>query len=338
MILVFGATGFTGSMVVRQLCAMSLEVTAAARSAEKLAALAGELGVRTVVADVAEPGTLNAAAKSADVLLTTVGPYSKWGHVAADAALAAGIPYVDATGEPGWLRRMFRGEYAPRAAEAGIAMIPAIGYDYVPGNLAGSIALEHAGSDAVRVDVGYFLDGRNPRTTQSFSRGTLDSLKESAKATQFAFRGGRLTDVPKADRKIEFEFDGVVKTAVSIGSTEHFSLPRLAPQLAEVNAGLGWFGDEVAGDEPGQAGPDDDTRDRARTRVVAIARDATGSSLARVDVDGPNPYDLTGLLMAHYARAALNDELTGCGVLDPIESVGPDRFKEICAASELTAD
>lgn len=323
-------------MVVKELCALGLEVTAAARSAEKLSLLAAEYDVPTVVADVADPDSLAVAARNADVLLTTVGPYSKWGHVAADAALAAGIPYIDATGEPGWLRQMFLGDYAKRAAKAGVAMIPAIGYDYVPGNLAGATALESVGAAATRVDVGYFLHGRNPRTTESFSKGTLDSLKESSKATQYAFRGGELIDVPKADRKIEFDFDGTVRTAVSIGSTEHFALPRLAPQLTEVNAGLGWFGDDVAaGEDPAQAGPDDDKRGRARTRVVAVARDSDGNELARVDVDGPNPYDLTGLLMAHYANAALRNELTGEGVLDPIEAVGLDRFKKICAAAEL---
>lgn len=338
MILVFGATGFTGEMVVRQLRALQLPVTAAARSADKLAALAAEHDVTAVVADVAEPSALADAACAADVLVTTVGPYSRWGHVAADAALSAGIPYIDATGEPGWLRQLFRGEYAQRALDAGVAMIPAIGYDYVPGNFAGSLALARAGSEAVQIDVGYFLAGRNPRTTESFSKGTLDSLKESAKATQFAFRGGELVDVPKADRKIAFDFDGAVKTAVSIGSTEHFALPRLAPQLREVNAGLGWFGEDAgAAEDPGQAGPDDDRRGRARTRAVAIARDASGSELARVDIDGPNPYDLTGLLMAHYAQVALAGELAGTGVLDPIEAVGLDRFKAICAASELTA-
>lgn len=338
MILVFGATGFTGKLVVEQLSAAGNAVTAAARSADKLAALAEEFGVETVVADVADPAPLAGAARAADVLVTTVGPYSKWGHVAADVALAAGIPYVDATGEPGWLRQLFLGDYAARSSDAGVAMIPAIGYDYVPGNLAGAIALERAGAAATRIDVGYFLHGKNPRTTESFSKGTLESLKESSKAMQYAYRGGELVDVPKADRKIEFEFDGSVKTAVSIGSTEHFALPRLAPQLVEVNAGLGWFGEGAAAvEDPGQAGPDDGSRARARTRVVAVARDDAGDQLARVYVDGPNPYDLTGLLMAQYAQAALNGELQGAGVLDPIEAVGPDRFKKICAESELTA-
>ena len=40
---------------------------------------------------------------------------------------------------------------------------------------------------------------------------------------------------------LEFSLDGGHATAVAIGGTEHYGLPRIAPQLTDVNVGLGWF-------------------------------------------------------------------------------------------------
>ena len=115
MILVFGATGFTGRMVVESLVADGSTVRIAGRSEERLQKLSDQHGgLDWCVADVKSPETVAAAAEGCSVLVTTVGPYTWWGHVAADAALDAGIPYIDITGEPGWLRKVFD-EYGPKA-------------------------------------------------------------------------------------------------------------------------------------------------------------------------------------------------------------------------------
>ena len=49
---------------------------------------------------------------------------------------------------------------APPRRAAGAALLTAMGYDWVPGNLAGALAAERAGEAAVRVDTGYFLTGQ----------------------------------------------------------------------------------------------------------------------------------------------------------------------------------
>lgn len=341
MILVFGATGFSGRMVVEQLVDRGLPVLAAARSEEKLARLAERHpAISVAVADVADPASVAGAAEGCDLLITTVGPYTKFGDVAAEAALAARIPYVDITGEPGWLRRVFAG-YGPRAAELGLAMLPAFGYDYVPGNLGAAIALDRAGAAATRVDVGYFLRGTNPRTTESFSRGTLESLEASSQEVQYAFRDGELVDVAGPKRVIEFELDGERATAVAIGGTEHFALPRIAPGLREVNVGLGWFspdGSGADGEDPGAEGPGAERREAARTNVIAVARNDAGEPVAEVRVDGPNPYDLSGLLTAWAAERMLEGAVSATGALGPVDAFGLEELRAGCASIGLTAE
>jgi short subunit dehydrogenase-like uncharacterized protein len=366
MILVFGATGFTGRMVVDDLVGRGLPVRIAGRSQERLEKLAQRHGgLEWVVADVKDPESVGRAADDAAVLVSTVGPYTWWGHIAVDAAIERGIPYIDITGEPPFIRKIFE-EYGPRAEKAGAPLLTAMGYDYVPGNLAGALALEAAGDEARSIDIGYFLTGQNSRSLQSFSGGTLRSLRASGAESQFAFRGGKIVDERTGKRILNFDLGNRRATAVSIGSSEAFALPSLHPGLQEVNVGLGWFGaasravgaisavtekldsiplirrliqkttgtgsdslPETKGkDRP--AGPSDEMRAQARTRVVAIARDAAGAELASVKLDGPNPYDLTGKVVGWAAEQAATGAISGAGAMGPVEAFGLEELRAAC--------
>jgi short subunit dehydrogenase-like uncharacterized protein len=241
MIVVFGATGFTGRYVVERLAARGLPVRAAARNEQKVKQVAARHeGVEWAVADVEDPSSLDAACDGAKILVTTVGPYTWWGHVATEAAIRNKLAYIDITGEPAFVRRVFD-EWGPQAAKAGVPMLTAFGYDYVPGNLAAGLALDRAGEDAVRVDVGYFFTGGTSRTHKNFSAGTLTSLRASSSAKQYRWHNGRIEEERAAKRVLEFDIRGKHRTAISIGSTEHLALPHTYPQLRDVNVGLGWF-------------------------------------------------------------------------------------------------
>src|SRR3954462_15402708 len=159
-IVVFGATGYTGRLVSGALVRRGVGPLLAGRSADRRAQLSSELGgaLETAVVDVDRPETVRELVSSDDVLGSTGGPFSKWGEPAVQAAIAAGAPYLDSTGEAAFIRAVFERHSRPAEA-AGGGLLTAFGYDYVPGNLAGALALEEAGSAAVRVDVGYFMLG-----------------------------------------------------------------------------------------------------------------------------------------------------------------------------------
>src|SRR5919204_655050 len=150
MIVLFGATGYTGRLATEALLRRGARPVLAARNPERLAALAEELGgLETAVADVSRPDTVRALVSHGDVLLSTVGPFVRWGAPAVEAAIEAGATYIDSTGEPPFIREVFE-QYGPRAQSAGCGLLTALGYDYVPGNLAAGLALERPGvpSDA----------------------------------------------------------------------------------------------------------------------------------------------------------------------------------------------
>ena len=238
-IVLFGATGYTGRLTAEAMVERGLKPVLAARSQDKLDALAEELGggFETATADVADPPSVRALVEKGDVLVTTVGPFARWGAPAAAAATTAGAHYIDSTGEPPFIREVFE-RYSPAAEQAGIGMLTALGYDWVPGNLAGGLALERAGELATRVDVGYFITGGGG----SMSGGTKASLVGAIAEPAFAYRDGRIQTERGAKRVRSFPVGSKQLQGVSVGSSEHFTLPRVAPRLREVNAYLGWFG------------------------------------------------------------------------------------------------
>ncbi len=350
-IVLFGATGYTGELTARALAARGAQPLLVGRSAERVGALAAELGMESAVVDATAPGGAGALAAllaRGDVLISTVGPFARWGTPAVRAAIAAGAHYLDSTGEPPFIRTVFE-RHGPDAGES--VLLTAMGYDYVPGNLAGALALRAAGADAVRVDVGYFVSG--DRAGQ-FSGGTRASGAGMIAEPAYAFRDGSLVSERTAKDLRHFELDRR-RPAISIGASEQFALPRQHPGLRDVRVWLGWFGPAsrqlqlisgataLATKLPGvrgaitgvtgrlvrgsTGGPDAATRARARSRVVAIASDAAGVALATIRVEGASPYDFTAEMLAWAAMRAADGGLQGSGALGPAEAFGLDELE-----------
>lgn len=352
-IVLFGATGFTGELTARALAAHGAQPLLVARNAGRAQALAGELGLESAVADATAPDAARAIAallERGDVLVSTVGPFVRWGEPAVRAAIAAGAHYLDSTGEPPFIRAVFE-RHGPDAQAAGSALLTAMGYDYVPGNLAGALALREAGTEAVRVDVGYFVSG--DRAGQ-FSGGTRASGVGMIAEPAYAFREGRLVSERTAKELRHFDL-GRRRPAISVGASEQFALPRVHPGLRDVGVWLGWFGPAsrqlqllsgataLATKVPGvrgaigsvagrlvqgsTGGPDAAARARARSRVVAIASDAAGDELTSVRVEGTSPYDFTAEMLAWAALRAAAGGLLGAGALGPVDAFGLDELE-----------
>jgi len=364
-VVLFGATGYTGRLTAEAMLERGMRPVLAARSRDKLDELAAELGggLETAVADVSEPPTLGDLVGSGDVLVTTVGPFLKVGAAAAAAASTHGAHYLDSTGEPPFIRQVFE-RYGEAARKSGSGMLTAFGYDFVPGNLAGALALERAGERAVRVDVGYFATGAT--SPAALSGGTRASLMGVVAEPAFAYRQGRVHTERGAARQRSFQIDGKQRGAVAIGASEHFALPRVAPQLEQVNAYLGWFGPASralpsvsAGASalmklPGASsawellssklvkgssgGPGPEERAKVGSHVVGIAYDAGGQALAEVHLTGKDAYGYTGRILAWGAERAAQGGLRDSGALGPVDGFGLRELERGCAEAGLTAE
>jgi short subunit dehydrogenase-like uncharacterized protein len=359
-IVVFGATGYTGRLAAERLVAQGERPLLGGRSESRLRELAERLGgLEWRVADVDRPESVTALLEPGDVLLSTVGPFVRWGEPALRAAIAARGVYVDSTGEPPFIRRVFD-EFGPPARRAGATLLPAMGYDFVPGCLAGALALEDAGDAAVRVDVGYYALGGGP---SALSRGTRASLAGIALERAFAYRGGRVQTVRSAERVRSFDVRGKPRPAISVGGAEHFTLPAAYPRLREVNVYLGWFaglsraiqvssrasaaltaipgvrpllvrgGEKLAGMTG--PGPAPGTTPGTKSFIAAAAYGADGEQLSGVTVAGADAYDFTAGCLAWAARRAAHDGVHATGAAGPLEAFGLAALEAGCAEAGL---
>ncbi|TXH90590.1 MAG: saccharopine dehydrogenase [Rhodoferax sp.] len=185
-IVVHGATGFTGRLVVEYLMARypnggndaGLRWAMGGRSADKLAAVRDEIGAPAdtplVVTDAADAASLRALTARTRLVLTTVGPYQLYGSDLVAACAATGTDYVDLCGEPVWMRKMIDAHEAAAKA-SGARIVFSCGFDSIPFDL-GVLMLQNEmksrhGSTASRVR------GRVRKMKGTFSGGTAASLK-----------------------------------------------------------------------------------------------------------------------------------------------------------------
>ena len=164
-IVLYGATGYTGALTAQAMVASGVRPVLAGRDQSRLSALAARISqagggteLETAVAAADAAGPLRDLIGAGDVLVSTAGPFLKVGRPVVAAAVDAGAVYLDSSGEPPFIRQVFE-EFGPRAARTGAVLLTAFGYDYVPGNLAGALALQTAGPAAARIQVGYFVRG-----------------------------------------------------------------------------------------------------------------------------------------------------------------------------------
>jgi len=140
-VIVMGATGFTGALVAEYLCERygvgdSLRWAAAGRNEQKLAALCNSLGTRAaslplIVADTLDAGAMRELAARTRVVLTTVGPYARYGSEVVAACAASGTHYCDLAGEVQWIRRMIDA-HDDMARQSGARIVHCCGFDSVP--------------------------------------------------------------------------------------------------------------------------------------------------------------------------------------------------------------
>lgn len=355
-IVLFGATGYTGRLTTRALTARGATPVLAGRNAGALAKLAADIGgAETAVADVTDPASVRALLGRGDVLVTTVGPFLRFGGPALEAAVAAGAHYFDSTGEGPFIRTVF--DHDDRARTAGSGLLTAFGFDYVPGNLAAGLALREA-PEAVRAEIGYFIAA--PGT----SGGTRASMAGMVFEPGFALRGGRVVAERMGARLHTFEVDGRPHTGVSVPGSEHFALTRSYPRLREAGVYLGMPAAAAARGmqattlltgaltrmtpvkrlvdnalarivKGSTGGPGPESRARTRTWAVAEVSDASGRVLASVTLTGGDPYDFTAAILAWGAQTALDGGLLGTGALGPVDAFGLDTLTAAAEAAGL---
>ena len=346
-IAVYGATGYTGRLVTRELQRRGLDFMLCGRDASKLRALAGELGDPDVrAAGVNDRDALRHAFGDCAAVINCAGPFTLHGEPVVRAAVETGTHYVDTTGEQAFMK-LVADRYDEPARAAEVAVVPAMGFDYVPGDLlCRLVARDHEPVDELRL--AYVVSGFGA------SRGTIKSTLEIAKGGDVVWEDGawrpagpgpmrssvvfpepfgrqvaaqypcgEVVTVPRHTRVRTIVARVAVSTMAPVG--------KLSPLLPPLMAGIG-----VALRTPVRSalhaalgalpeGPEEDARRAARFLIVAEAIAASGRS-GRGAVTGSDVYGLTAVTSVHGASLLAHSGYDRSGVLSPASAFDPVAF------------
>jgi short subunit dehydrogenase-like uncharacterized protein len=303
-----GATGYTGRLTATEFALRDVEVRLGGRSAERLAKVDGAGTSDRVTVDTTDSASLKTFLDGLDVVISTVGPFTSLGRPVVDAAVSAGVHYIDSTGEPGFIQELYD---AFRGAKT--AVVPACGFDYVPGDCAANIAATALGEKPEEILVGYSMKGLRP------TRGTTRSAIEAALAEpsprlrRTEVEGEPALELPWGEQVMvpRWAPGAVVRCAITAPRIATYVAPLAGPAtgpMMKLSAPLlRRFADRMP------EGPSDEARSTSKTRVVATAR--AGSDTKTVGVDVNDIYGFTALCLVECAM-----RVEGSGAMSPAQA------------------
>jgi short subunit dehydrogenase-like uncharacterized protein len=194
--LLYGANGYTGTLIARAAVGRGLSPILAGRSHDKLAPLAEELKLKVRAFKLDDAAALADSLSDVRLVLHCAGPFSATCAPMLQACLKAKVHYLDISGEISCF------EYAhARHLEAqtrGVVVCPGVGFDVVPTDCLAA-TLKEALPDAQALALGF--DAR-----AGVSPGTAKTMIENLPLGGCVRRAGKLSEVPHFHhtRKIDF--------------------------------------------------------------------------------------------------------------------------------------
>ena len=179
-IIVYGATGFTGQICCKYLRDnyKDLVWAMAGRNEEKLAQVKSDFNLEcdVVVADGGDLESLRSLASRTKVVLSTAGPFARYGSLLVQACVENGTHYTDITGENHWVKGLID-KHHEEAASKGTRIIPSCGYDSIPSDIGAYFTVSQFNKPVSRVDVYQeALGGASGGTTETMF--TMDGLNK----------------------------------------------------------------------------------------------------------------------------------------------------------------
>jgi short subunit dehydrogenase-like uncharacterized protein len=228
MITLFGATGYTGTLIAQALDRQNLTFRIAGRSDKKLRDLSAHLRSHPtwLTADATRPETLPYLFKDTRVLINCAGPFTDLGEKVASLAAVNGVHYLDTTNELGYVYRLRT--YASIAEKTGAALVPACAFEVALADCAASLLAQKSTGKTERIDVVYHLTGSGS------SRGTRLSALRSLATSWLSFQGNAWIGSAPGSKRSQFNLSSGVSPVVSFPSSESVTLAcHLSPM--EIN-------------------------------------------------------------------------------------------------------
>ncbi|GAA4823540.1 saccharopine dehydrogenase family protein [Nocardioides caeni] len=219
-VVVYGASGYTGMLVMDWLIDQNIPFTAVGRDTGRIKEMMAERVVRLesatyeIVEAEHDVASLAAAFTGAKVVCNTVGPFGTLGPVAIEAALQAGCHHLDTTGEQGYAMAI-RAQFGQAYADAGLVLCPSLSYMHTIAQIAAELTLETPGIDSLETA----SICRGPREGSGVTIGSTASIFETFRHPQHHLWDNQL---------------------VEWGAGDHFEIS--VPELLKPTLALPWGG------------------------------------------------------------------------------------------------
>lgn len=313
MLLVHGATGFTGQLVCKYLQLKETQFVVCGRNREKLQALASLYGAEVRLARTDKPRTLRRAFEQVACVISCVGPFALYGEPVVEACAAVGTHYVDTTGEQSFVKKLYD-DYSDKARQAKIVVAPSTAFDVALTDIMSRELLQGKG-DGWQVRAVYDLPGfQASRGTRKsallmlrgpwwrYEEGGWQMSTPRVETAKVAFASGRALPavrIPGAEI-VTIPQHSKVKAIEVMLALDGFSVPvaRLLPLLRHLpDWGLGLIERLIDRSAPGP-------RPQGRRRqpfLVRVEASRAGES-HWMEIKGQDPYGLTAVIAAEAAR------------------------------------
>ncbi|MFK8905992.1 saccharopine dehydrogenase family protein [Streptomyces sp. YS-3] len=311
LVAVFGAYGHTGRFVVAELAARGFVPVPSGRNARSLQELADGHGLEARVASVEEPASLDRALAGTVAVINCAGPFASTTGPVIEAALRAGIPYLDVAAELEANLDTFA-HYRERARDAGAVIVPAMAFFGGLGDLLATAAMGDW-TEADEAHIAYALSSWHPTAGTRLS-GAVS--RERRGDHRLLYRGGQWERRTDQTPTLEWSFPDPIGPRQVIGEftmadvvtvPQHLSIPDVTTYMtAEA------VRDIAAPHTPAPTATDRSGRSDQTFLVDAVVR--SGGAERRATASGQDIYAVTAPLVVEALERVLTGRTAATGV------------------------
>lgn len=315
--MIYGANGYTGRLIAAECVRQGLKPTLAGRNRREIEQLAGELGCPSRVFALDDAAAVARQLAESKAVLNCAGPFSATAATMIEACLRAKVHYLDITGEIDVIEAA--AALDERAKEAGVALVPAVGFDVVPSDClaamlaeklpgAATLLLAFAGGGSISPGTAKTALESMPGGGRARIDGEIRRVPPAWKTREIPFRSGpQLAEtIPWGDVASAWHSTRIANIEVYAAASpalvrQQRRLQRLAPLLrfAAFRRLAGWYIERTI------RGPSAGQRARGRTEFWGQVSDARGQ-FAEASLETPEGYALTSLTAVACLRRVLD--------------------------------
>lgn len=335
--LIYGANGYTGELITRFAAEKNLKPILAGRNAEKIEALAKNFDMPFRVFSLEDAEKTDEALSNVEFVLHCAGPFSITSQAMVEACLRTKRHYLDITGEISVFEAMAARDKS--AKDAGIMIMPGVGFDVVPSDCLAKYLKEKLPS-ATNLTLAFYGLGK-------ISHGTQTTMTMNVGKGGAVRKNGEIASVPAAYKTREINFGEVQKTGVTIPwgdvSTAFYStgipnievytvIPEAQLKLLKLSRYLGWILatspiQNILQKQIPQGGPSDEEREKGKTFLWGCASDDKGNKTEARQF-GMEGYTMTALTALNISEKILDGNFC-TGFQTPAKCYGADLILEI---------